>query len=56
MLLVTTHLDCLCCTTKNTLITTEITRPITAKVNNVAKAMVAPLLSSESSIKNNHMK
>ena len=46
-ILVTTHLDCLRCTTRNTIITTEITSPITAIANNAAKAMFTPLLSSE---------
>ena len=46
-ILVTTHLDCLRCTT---LITTEINCPITAIANNVvAKAIITPLLSSEQS-------
>ena len=42
---VTTHLDCLRCTTKNTLIATEITSAIPATANNVAKAMITPLSS-----------
>ena len=46
---VTTHLDCLRRTTRNTLTTMEITSPIIAITNNVAKAMITPLLSSESS-------
>ena len=48
-ILVTTHLDRLHCTIKNTLITIEITSPITAITNNVAKPMITPLLTSESS-------
>ena len=45
----TTYLRCLNFTMKNTLIATEITSPIIEKANNTAKAMTAPLLSSEPS-------
>ena len=58
-ILVATYPDCLSFTTRNTLITTEITSPITAIANNIAKAVTAPLLSSEpssllTSIENNN--
>ena len=43
----TTYLHCLDFTMKNILITIEITSPITAIANNTAKAVTAPLLSSE---------
>ena len=46
-IIVTTYPDCLRRTTKNTLITTEITRPITAITNSVTKMMFIPLSSSE---------
>ena len=45
--LVTAHLDCLCRTTRITLITMEIISPITAIANNAIKAMINPLLSPE---------
>ena len=44
---IATHLDCLSFTTRNILITTEITSPITAIANNAAKAMFTPSMSSE---------
>ena len=41
------YLCCLRCITKIILITMEITNPITAIANNIAKAMITPALSSE---------
>ena len=46
-MLVTAHLDCLRCTTRNTIITMEITSPTTVIANNVTKTTFTPLLLSE---------
>ena len=41
------YLNCLCFTTNNAIITTEINSPIRVITNNVVKAAITPLLSSE---------